>query len=671
MFKNRLTARKNFNQKLSVGKKKKPDIIIISFFISLILVVSLISSGCKKTSVAYIDELGVEHIIAGWSESKANKSIEGNPLTIAAQVYERGVGTHSESQCRFRLDGQAVTFRALVGIDDEVKKSQRGAERASVEFIVSGTDKNNLKKTLWKSGLMKAGDPAREVKVNLKGLVAVDLLVTDGGDGNAYDHADWCEARIEYLGQKPEPVKPYAAEPYILTPPPAPEPRINSPKVFGVRPGSPFLFTIAATGERPMTFEAEGLPAGLKLDRSTGRITGFIDKPGTYNVKLIARNKLGKAEKQLRIEVGDRICLTPPMGWNSWNCWGCSVTDENVRQSARAMVEKGLINYGWTYINIDDCWHGKRDPKTGEIRSNEKFPDMKALADYVHSLGLKIGLYTDCGPKTCAGYEGSEGHEEQDIMTYAKWGYDYVKIDWCHCEGKDPRAAYKLFGDAIKRAPRDIVFSICNWGVEKPWEWGESVGGNLWRTTGDITDSWASMAGIGFGQAGLAKYAGPGHWNDPDMLVVGKVGWGPELHPTHLTPDEQYTHISLWCLLAAPLLIGCPIEQIDDFTLGLLTNAEVLEVNQDPLGRQADRVVDGGDYQVWARELEDGSKAVGLFNLDAYDRRSVRVDFAALGLGSGSYRVRDLWRQKDLGTFSGYFEADVAPHGVVLIRIFP
>jgi hypothetical protein len=430
------------------------------------------------------------------------------------------------------------------------------------------------------------------------------------------------------------------------------------------------MFTIAATGARPMTFAAKGLPAGLKLDSSTGHITGVIDKAGTYNVTLMAKNEHGLAERNLRIEVGDKILLTPQMGWNSWNCWGCSVTDENVRQSARAMVEKGLINYGWTYINIDDCWHGERDPKTGEIRSNEKFPDMKALADYIHSLGLKIGLYTDCGPKTCAGYAGSEGHEEQDIMTYAKWGYDYVKIDWCYCEGKDPKVAYKKFGEAIKKAPRDIVFSICNWGQHNPWEWGESVGGNSWRTTGDITDSWGSMSRIGFGQAGLARYAGPGHWNDPDMLVVGNVGWGQNLHPANLTPDEQYTHISLWCLLDAPLLIGCPIEQIDDFTMGLLTNVEVLEVNQDPLGRQADRIVEGEGYQVWAKEMEDGSIVAGLFNLDAYDHKTVRVDFEALGLGGGSLRVRDLWRQKDLGTLDGHFEAEVAPHGVVLVRIF-
>lgn len=647
--------------------------IFLTVLISTILMLLVFLYGCrpkKPAEVLYLDELGAEQIISGWGESKANKSVDGHPLTVAGQVFERGLGTHAESQCRIRLDGQALSFKALVGVDDEIKKSERGAERASVEFIVTGRDKKNNKKILWKSGIMKAGDPPREINISLKGLKYLDLVVSDAGDGIAYDHADWCEARIEYRGSRPELVKPYASAPYILTPPAPPEPRINGPKVFGVRPGSPFLFTIPASGERPMTFEAEGLPAGLKLDSSTGQITGFIhQQPGTYHVKLRAKNRLGVAERELRIEVGERICLTPPMGWNSWNCWGCSVTDEKVRQSARAMVEKGLINYGWSYINIDDCWHGQRDPKTGEIRSNEKFPDMKALADYVHSLGLKIGLYTDCGPKTCAGYEGSEGHEEQDIMTYAKWGYDYVKIDWCYCERKDPRVAYKLFGDAIKKAPRDIVFSICNWGRDNPWEWGESVGGNLWRTTGDITDTWASMAGIGFNQAGLSKYAGPGHWNDPDMLVVGLVGWGPQLRPTRLTPDEQYTHISLWCLLAAPLLIGCPIEQLDDFTLGLLTNAEVLEVDQDPLGHQAERIIEGEDYQVWAKNMEDGSKAVGLFNLDAYEHKKIKVDFGALGLGSGSYRVRDLWRQKDLGVFSQSFEAEVAPHGVVLLRI--
>ncbi|PMP94342.1 MAG: hypothetical protein C0168_09370, partial [Candidatus Aminicenantes bacterium] len=226
--------------------KKANNIFLISL-LSLTLLFSFMSYGCKKAKVVYLDELGVEHITAGWGKAKADKSIDGNPLTIAGQVYQRGLGTHAESQCRLTLDGQAVSFRTLVGVDDEVKKNQRSAERASVEFIVSGIDKNNQKKTLWKSGVMKAGDPAREINVSLKGLTSIDLLVTNGGDTNAYDHADWCEARIVYRGNRPEPVKPYVAEPYILTPPPAPEPKINGPKIFGVRPSSPFLFTIPAT----------------------------------------------------------------------------------------------------------------------------------------------------------------------------------------------------------------------------------------------------------------------------------------------------------------------------------------------------------------------------------------------------------------------------------------
>jgi hypothetical protein len=293
---------------------------------------------------------------------------------------------------------------------------------------------------------------------------------------------------------------------------------------------------------------------------------------------------------------------------------------------------------------------------------------MKGLADYVHNLGLKIGLYTDCGPKTCAGFEGSENHENQDISTYAKWGFDYVKIDWCYCEGKDPRSTYKVFGDAIGNAPRDIVFSICDWGVDEPWLWGAEVGGNSWRTTGDINDSWTSMANIGFNQADLYKYAFPGHWNDPDMLVVGKVGWGDNLRQTKLTPDEQYTHISLWCLLAAPLLIGCPIDQIDDFTFSLLTNNEVLAVNQDPLGHQAKRIVNEKEYQIWTKDLEDGSLAVGLFNMDAYDPKNISLEWSKLGI-SGEYVVRDLWRQKDLGVYNNYFKTNVLPHGVVLIRL--
>jgi alpha-galactosidase len=474
----------------------------------------------------------------------------------------------------------------------------------------------------------------------------------------------------------------------ILTPKPSAKPRINSAQVFGVRPGNPFLYTIAATGDRPMTFNAEGLPEGLFLDSKTGMINGSLKQKGEYTVTLRAKNSQGEAQRKLKIMCGPRIGLTPALGWNSWNCFAGAVTTEKVKAAADAMVKSGLINHGWTYINIDDYWEVKPsatdDPTLqgpqrradGHILPNKRFPDMNDLAGYVHSLGLKIGLYSGPGPWTCGGCVASYKYEEQDAQSYGQWGFDYLKYDWCSygdIEKGNTLAGYmkpyQVMRAALDKVPRDILYSLCQYGMGDVWEWGDQVGGNSWRTTGDITDSWGSMAGIGFGQAGHEKHAGPGRFNDPDMLVVGKVGWGPSLHPTRLTPNEQYTHISLWCLLASPLLIGCDMTQMDDFTMNLLTNDEVLEVNQDPLGHQAGRVSQEGRLEVWAKDMEDGSKAVGLFNRGELEA-PVKATWQALGL-AGRQKVRDLWRQKDLGEFSDQFEAKIPRHGVVLVRIAP
>jgi len=299
---------------------------------------------------------------------------------------------------------------------------------------------------------------------------------------------------------------------------------------------------------------------------------------------------------------------------------------------------------------------------------------MKALTDYVHSKGLKIGLYSSPGPKTCAGHEGSYQHEAQDARRYAEWGFDYLKYDWCSYGEIAPRPdhaqllkPYQLMRDALSQAPRDIVFSLCQYGMGDVWEWGAEVGGNCWRTTGDITDTWSSMSGIGFSQAGHEKFAGPGHWNDPDMLVVGYVGWSAKVRPTKLTPNEQYTHISLWCLLCSPLLIGCDMTKLDEFTLGLLTNDEVLSVSQDPLGRQAGRVAKSGSIEVWAKDMEDGSKVVGLFNRGE-DEAIATVKWSDLGL-TGKHRVRDLWRQENLALYADEFMTPVQRHGVALVKI--
>ncbi|MGB8369658.1 MAG: putative Ig domain-containing protein [Verrucomicrobiia bacterium] len=483
----------------------------------------------------------------------------------------------------------------------------------------------------------------------------------------------------------------------ILTPPAPATPRINGAKIFGVRPGSPFLFTIPATGDRPMKFSADHLPRGLTLDARTGRITGKLKKPGEFNVTLRAKNKLGVAEEKFRIVCGDTIALTPPMGWNSWNCFAGAVSADKVKRAAAALVKSGLAQHGWTYINIDDYWQNHRNSKDptlrgpfrdarGNIVPNSRFPDMKGLAACIHGLGLKAGLYSSPGPWTCGGCAGSWQHEEPDAKTYAAWGFDYLKYDWCSYRQPDTnrtwptaeqrkkygtdalKQPYRVMHDALAKQPRDIVFSLCQYGMGNVWEWGAEVGGNCWRTTGDITDTWKSMSGIGFKQDPTAPFAGPGHWNDPDMLVVGQVGWG-RLHPTRLTPDEQYTHISLWCLLSAPLLIGCDLEKLDDFTLGLLCNDEVLAVDQDSLGKQATCVSSNDTLRVFAKGLDDGAKAVGLFNLGDQPA-TVVASWDDLKL-SGGQLVRDLWRQKDLGKFEREFSATVAPHGVVLVKIQP
>lgn len=467
--------------------------------------------------------------------------------------------------------------------------------------------------------------------------------------------------------------------PYITTPPVSPSPRINSPSITSARPGKPFLFTIPASGNRPMTFEAVNLPPGLSLDPQTGIITGKVDQPGNYSVTIKAKNSKGHTSAQLNISIGDRICLTPPMGWNSWNCWGLAVDEQKVLGSARTYRDKGLINHGWAYVNIDDGWEiprdrePKRDP-AGNILTNEKFPDMKRLGDSIHRLGLKFGIYSSPGPLTCGGYTASYQHELRDARSYASWGIDYLKYDWCSYDGiaKDTslperKKPYFVMRDALVSVDRDIVYSLCQYGMSKVWEWGDEVGGNLWRTTGDITDTWESLREIGFSQVENAKYAKPGNWNDPDMLIVGWVGWGPNLHPTRLTPDEQYTHISLWCLLSAPLLIGCDLERLDDFTLNLLTNDEVIAIDQDPLGKQATPVIKEGDVQVWVKELADGTKAVGIFNLGT-QTASYSLSMEKAGLQTG-LPVRDLWRQKSLGKSGKEMECKIPSHGVLLLRI--
>ncbi|HNS18698.1 MAG TPA: NPCBM/NEW2 domain-containing protein [Bacteroidales bacterium] len=641
-----------------------------------IVIAGLFSSCSAQESVVYLDELDLSPMETGWGEVKANLSAEGNPLSVAGQVYKRGVGTHAVSSLLLDLQGKASIFHSFVGVDDESGK------RASVEFFVLGDGW-----ILWHSGTMRYGDPARQVKLDVKGIKKLGLYVSDGGDGIGWDHADWLDAKITYSKTRPATVRSFVSSPYVLTPPAPETPRINGPEVYGARPGHFLLYRVPVTGKRPVTYAAEGLPGDLKLDPQKGIISGTCTASGDYPVRLKASNSLGQDEKTLLLRIGDAICLTPPMGWNSWNCWGLSVDQKKVEAAVDAMVSSGLADHGWSYINIDDGWEAASRTASGELLSNDKFPDMKALGDYAHRHGLKLGIYSSPGTHTCGGYLGSWEHEFQDAQTWAKWGIDYLKYDWCSYDkiAKDQSLAelqkpYLKMREALRETGRDIVFSLCQYGRGDVWQWGVDVGGNLWRTTGDITDTWSSMAGIGFRQDKCSPYASPGHWNDPDMLVVGNVGWGPSLHPSQLTPDEQYTHISLWSLLSAPLLIGCDLGSLDAFTLNLLTNDEVIAIDQDPLGKQAVKVKETAGQQVWKKQLADGSLAVGLFNTGdpspagmfnwtgKMETATVSVTLQELGI-SGPKKVRDLWRQKDLGVVDQELNYPVNHHGVVLLRL--
>ena len=516
-----------------------------------------------------------------------------------------------------------------------------------------------------------------------------------------------------------------SATPSILTPPAPPAPRINGASVFGVRPGAPFLFQIAATGERPIEYSASELPAGLTLDSKTGRITGRIAEEGRHVVTLGAVNSHGSAERPLRIVVGERIALTPPMGWNIWNIWAGTVTQEKVRKAADAIVATGLRDHGWTYVNIDDGWQGTRGGEFNAIMPNRNFPDLGKLAAEVHARGLKLGIYSSPGRTTFLGHIGSSADFEdgstdwlragthtsefkfkypkweswmqryswlqplnerakdksrgriskklrtfgrfsfvrQDARQWTAWGVDYLKYDWVPIDV----AHTSEMSRELRASGRDIVFTITN--NARFNDAGELAQlANAWRTSGDVKDEWDDLSEIGFSRDRWAPFSAPGSYNDPDMLLVGQVGWGKP-RPTRLTPNEQYTQISLWCLLAAPLLLGCDLEKLDPFTLSLLTNDEVLAVNQDALCKQATRVVKSGSGEVFAKVLEDGSSAIGLFNRGDSERK-VRVSWSDMGIG-GAQRVRDLWRQQDLGAFPDGFEASVPRHGVVLLKVAP
>jgi alpha-galactosidase len=647
----------------------------IAIVIASICLLTLLAPAYADT--VWLDTLEMDQAIQTWGQPQRNLSDQRTPITIAGKMYSAGLGVQTRSVIWIDLGYGAGRFKADVGVDD--------TSQGSAKFAI-GVDGA----TVWSSGLMKNGDEALPVDIDVNGKRYMTLVVEGPSNGV---NVDWANAHWDTQWSAPIEARAERNAAYVLTPPIPDAPRLNNALRYGARPGDPFEYTIPCTGKRPIDFSATGLPDGLTLDTAEGRIVGMPKRPGTFEVGLTATNALGVARRPLEIVIGDQLALTPPMGWSSWNAWCAAPSQDRVLAAAESMVKFDLIDHGFAYVNIDDGWQGLRGGKYNGIQPNEKFPNFPAMLAQIHELGLKLGVYS--GPWICSycGYTGGSSDDptgawspalrnlpdngwvfgkysfaQNDAQEWASWGIDYLKYDWYPTN--EPQVA--LMSDALRGSGRNIVYSVSN---SASLDKGPMLMryAQLWRASGDIRDNWPSLYNNGFSQSAWASYSGPGHWADPDMMVLGDVGfgsdWGSKTHPSLLTPDEQYTHISLWCLLAAPLILGCDMTKLDPFTVGLLTNDEVIAVDQDPLGKPATRVAADYFHEVWMRPLYDGSYAVGIFNI-APGTMTYKLPLSNLQI-SGHFSVRDLWRQEDLGTYGDTFETEIPGHGVRLLRLSP
>ena len=504
----------------------------------LLLAVLFILANTLKAqeSKVWLDELNLPGFNEAIPSAQAKMSTSGDSIQLLGKRFQHGVGVQSTSILYFLMEGKAKQFTATIGVDD------KSAKELAVEFFVIGD-----KKILFQSGTMKLGDAPKQVSVSLDGIQRLGLLVLPKEEMQR-SHTNWANAQFVMLGNSLPKNIPNSDEKYILTPPVSKAPRINSPKVFGARPGNPFLFTVVATGEAPIQYSVSNLPKGLSIDSKTGIITGVINSKSSYAVTMKATNKYGKAEKPLLIKIGDTISLTPPIGWNGWNSWAREIDKEKVVASAKAMVSMGLSSHGWTYINIDDAWQGQRGGKYNALQANEKFPDFKKMIDEIHGMGLKLGVYSTPWISSYAGYPGGSSNfengiypdsvrankrayrytgkyrfEKEDARQMAEWGVDYLKYDW----RIDVKAA-EAMSVAIRNAGRDIIYSLSNSApFSNVQDWVRLA--EAWRTGPDIRDSWQSLYVSAFTLDKWGPYGGPGHWNDPDMMILGNVTTGAKL----------------------------------------------------------------------------------------------------------------------------------------------
>ena len=567
-------------------------------------------------------------------------------------------------------------------------------------------------RVVWHSETLVPSHEPVDMEVNLAGAKEIILESVSSGFWYDFMNAEACWENVSFKGGKGASIKEnrdrktLLAQLGILTPAPKDEPQFNGADIWGVRPGHPVIFRIPVSGKRPMKFSAPWLPEGVSLDTEKGILTGNAPaSEGSYDIEVTAENAFGKASRTIRLEVGQTLALTPPMGWNDWNIFEWLVTEDDIRNAARVMDESGLGDFGWAYVNIDDYWEmnnsehpgvpkreelygkgnviGRSRDDNGKIITNGSFPDMKALTDYIHSFGFKAGLYSSPGRATCSGCEGSYGHEKEDAESWADWGFDYIKYDWCGYQQEfevmnitsesahlqECIHPYRLMAGYLKKQKRDILYSVCQYGQNRVYEWARENGAQSYRSWNDLKDEWVWMMDVLKSCDGgqFAKYSGPGCWADLDMMMVGQQISCGSTHPTFLTNNEQYTHVSLWAMISSPLLLGCDLTKLDDFTYSLITNHEVIAINQDRLGKVATRVRNNDTEQIWLRPLSNGDVAVAMVNM--YPTvRNVSVSLEELGL-EGIYSIKDCWTYAEEGQTCNGISAEIPAHATKLVRL--
>ena len=620
----------------------------------------------------WLETLDLNNMSVGYGQAQARKSVDGNALRLGGVTYPHGIGTHANSVMNVDLKGAVDRFLCAVGLDDEGKDN---AAKVVFKVVADG-------KTLFDSGTKINGEKPDLINVDVRGVKRLTLSATAPNNQNIWTHADWAGAMFlldDDSTARPESVSLAPATSLRAFPPPfipAEAPAVYGPQIFGCTPKKPFFQRIWATGKAPFKFTADRLPKGLQLDSEGGLITGKIEEAGNYDFAIGVSNAKGKIVVPMSIICGQhKLAQTPPMGWNAWNVFGETVSVDKVKEQADLLIESGLAQMGYNYVIIDDTWQARR-ADDGTIFSNKRFGDITELADYLHGRGLKLGLYSTPNLETCSGYAGSYGHEEQDAMAYAEWGVDYLKYDWCQVgsnkENTTPEVMQEAYGrmrKALDKAPRDIVWALTPYGFGEAYKWAGDLGANSWFTDVGIQDTFASIKSNSDRLDNLAKYAGPGHWNDAGWLMMGKFSPNKPRFSNLLAPELQL-QMTQWTIANTPLILSCDLRQLDPNKLypvntSLLTNPEVLAVNQDILGATAKR--NGWETETWVKPLIDGTMAVALLN-KSDSPREVAVSWWNLGK-SGKQMVRDLWKREDLGEFDNEFKTFVPRHGAMLVKI--